>query len=57
LVLESNVVFFLVTKLGWDIADTDKLDIVAACIALFYTVYIVVLYYGGRTSKYHLKVQ
>ena len=48
LAIESNVVFVLVKKFGWEIAKTDRIDIVAAAIALMYTGYILFLYYGGR---------
>lgn len=53
LVLESNVVFFFVTKRGWKIAMTDRLDMMVACMGLSYTAYILVLYYGGRKSEHH----
>jgi len=48
LALESNVVFLLVIKFGWEIAVTDQIDLVVAALALLYTGYIVILYYGGR---------
>jgi hypothetical protein len=53
LVLESNLAFFLVTKRGWEIKMTDRLDMMVACMALVYTAYILLLYYGGRKSKHH----
>lgn len=48
LVLESNVVFFLVKKRGWKIAETDLVDLVAAVLALVYTIYITWYYYQGK---------
>ena len=53
LALESNVVFFLVTKRGWKISTTDRIDLLAAVVALLYTVWIVTLYYSfeRRTTK------
>jgi len=50
LALESNVVFFLVIKRGWEIATTDVIDGISAIVALVYTGYILVLYYGGRRN-------
>ena len=47
LVLESNVNFFLVKKRGWEIATTDKIDLVAAIIGLIYTIDILTSYYGN----------
>ena len=47
LVLESNIVFFLVMKLGWDISSTNKLDLLTAFVALVYNLYIVIMYYAG----------
>jgi hypothetical protein len=52
LVLESNFTFFLVNKRGWQISDTDPFDAAAAVIALFYTTYILVIYYGGRLIQH-----
>lgn len=50
LVLESNTVFFLVRKRGWEIHTTDKIDLGAACVALVYNIYIIVTYFRGRGS-------
>ena len=50
LVVESNVVFFLVTKLDWQVARTDVYDFWAGVLALLYTAYILVSYYSGRPS-------
>jgi hypothetical protein len=55
LVLESNLIFFLVTKRGWQIATTDQIDWAVAGLALLYTVYILILYYGGAVSHFHSK--
>jgi hypothetical protein len=49
LVLESNVVFTLVTKLGWSILTTNWIDLVAAGISFMFTVHILVLYYWHET--------
>ena len=46
LALESNVVYFLVIKRGWKISTTDRIDLVAAVVALFYTTWIANLYYS-----------
>ncbi|KAL7530287.1 hypothetical protein ACHAXR_003405 [Thalassiosira sp. AJA248-18] len=48
LVLESNTVFFLVKKRGWEIADTDMIDLMTAGVALVYNVYIIVIYFHGK---------
>ena len=45
LVIESNVVFFLVTKRGWKIHHTDRMDLVTAIVGMAYTAYILALYY------------
>jgi hypothetical protein len=45
LVLESNVVFTLVTKLGWSILTTDWIDLVAAGISVLFTIHILLSYY------------
>lgn len=50
LVLESNIVFFLVIKRGWRTVDTDPFDAVTALIAFVYTAYILAMYYGGRLN-------
>lgn len=50
LVLESNIVFFLVTKRAWEVTTTDTYDFWTAIIALLYTVYIMVSYYRGRPT-------
>lgn len=52
LVLESNVVFFLVRKMGWDISSTNKLDLLTAGIAFVYNVYIVMMYYAGSDDGF-----
>jgi hypothetical protein len=48
LVLESNAVFFLVNKMGWEISATDRIDLVTAFVALVYNGHIVKTYYSGR---------
>ena len=48
LVLESNFVFFLVDKWGWDIHTTDKIDLAAVCVALVYNTYIIMTYFRGK---------
>ena len=45
LVLESNVTFTLVTKVGWEITTTDWIDLVSACISFMFTVHILLSYY------------
>lgn len=45
LVMESNLVFFLVTKRGWKIRVTDRMDLVMAVLGSLYTLYILALYY------------
>ena len=45
LVLESNVVFFLVTKMDWKTSATDRIDLAAAFVALLYNGYIVRTYF------------
>jgi hypothetical protein len=45
LVLESNVAFFLVTKMGWEITTTDWIDLVSACISFMFTFHILLSYY------------
>jgi hypothetical protein len=49
LVLESNVVFTLVTKMGWEISTTDWIDLVSACISFLFTVHILLSYYWTET--------
>lgn len=46
LVLESNFVFFLVQKCGWEIYQTDRIDLIAACIALVYNACIIWIYFS-----------
>mmetsp|Transcript_52973 Transcript_52973/g.158568 ORF Transcript_52973/g.158568 Transcript_52973/m.158568 type:complete len:245 (+) Transcript_52973:993-1727(+) len=48
LVLESNVVFFLVKKRGWEIEETDYVDLLAAIGALSFTVHITWSYYREK---------
>ena len=48
LVLESNMIFFLVKKRGWDTDTTDQLDLAAGCLALVYNFYIIITYFQGR---------
>lgn len=48
LVLESNLNFFLVTKLNWAIKSTNWIDVVAAIGGIIYTVGILADYYGTR---------
>ena len=54
LVLESNVVFFLVRKRGWDEDITDRFDLAAACVALVYNAYIIMTYFRGKRSTPHV---
>jgi hypothetical protein len=49
LVLESNAVFFLVTKMGWETYATDRIDLVTAIAAMMYNGHIVSIYFSGRT--------
>lgn len=51
LVLESNIVFFLVTKMGWETSATDRIDLAAAFVALLYNGYIVRTYFNGSTTN------
>lgn len=51
LVLESNFVFFLVKKRGWEIAHTDKIDVVTACAGMVYNGYIIMTYFRGARRK------
>jgi len=46
LTLESNVVFFLVVKRGWQIDTTDRIDCFAAVVALLYNAYLLAIYYS-----------
>lgn len=55
LVLESNVVFTLVTKMGWEITTTDWIDLISACISLMFTVHILLSYYWTETYFERLK--
>jgi len=48
LVLESNIVFFLVKKRGWEVATTDKIDLASGCVALVYNIYIALVYFCGK---------
>ena len=48
LVLESNTIFFLVMKRGWDRDFTDEIDAYAAVVAFMYNLYIMIIYYSGR---------
>jgi len=48
LVLESNVVFYLVKKRGWGVEDTDVIDLCIGCIALVYNGYIIWTYFRGK---------
>jgi len=50
MVLESNIVFFLVKKRGWEIAETDWIDIVAACLGMVFNLYIIDIYFRGKIS-------
>jgi hypothetical protein len=45
LVLETNLVFFLVMKRGWSEEETDWFDLIAASTALLYTCKMLVFYY------------
>ena len=54
LVLESNTVFFLVRKRGWDEDITDRFDLAAACVALVYNAYIIMTYFRGKRSTPHV---
>jgi len=56
LVLESNVVFFLVMKRGWSVGDTDKIDLATACVALMYNIHITMTYFRGRGARRLLKL-
>mmetsp|Transcript_7392 Transcript_7392/g.16758 ORF Transcript_7392/g.16758 Transcript_7392/m.16758 type:complete len:465 (-) Transcript_7392:136-1530(-) len=51
LVLESNMVFFLVKKRGWSFDSADRIDLATACVALMYNVYIIVTYFRGKKSR------
>ena len=51
LVLESNVVFFLVKKWGWTIEETDRIDLAVACVAFTYNLYIIAIYFNGRRAE------
>uniref|UniRef100_A0A7R9ZFH7 Uncharacterized protein n=1 Tax=Pseudictyota dubia TaxID=2749911 RepID=A0A7R9ZFH7_9STRA len=57
LVLESNVVFFLVRKRGWEIEETDRIDLVAGIMALFYTVYIIWDYYREKGNYLYNRIK
>lgn len=48
LVLESNLAFFLVVKMGWEIETTDKIDFLAAVAGFGYNVYIIRMYFSGK---------
>lgn len=52
LVLESNAVFFLVTKRGWRVADTDRIDVAAAVAGLAYNCHICRTYFRGM-KRWH----
>lgn len=54
LVLESNVVFVLVTKLGWQISTTDRIDIVAGTISFLYTIHILLFYYWDEAYLFNV---
>lgn len=51
LVLESNAVFFLVTKMGWETYATDRIDLASAIAAMMYNGHIVSIYYSGKMIK------
>lgn len=51
LVLESNIIFYLVTKRYWEIDTTDVYDFWMAVVALLYTFYIMVSYYSDRPTQ------
>lgn len=50
LVLESNTIFFLVMKRGWDRDFTDDIDSGFAFLAFTYNLYIMIIYYSGRSA-------
>ena len=48
LVLESNLAFFLVVKMGWTVESTDRIDLAAAVAGFGYNAFIVRMYFDGK---------
>jgi hypothetical protein len=48
LVLETNIVFFLVKKRQWKVATTDWIDLAAASVSVLFTVHMLLSYYWSE---------
>lgn len=51
LVIESNVAFFLVKKIGWEIDSTNRIDLATTLVALAYNVYIIAIYFRSNAGS------